>query len=54
MIKVKSREEILVITRQIEACESLEALHEVFKEHGAAQPTLRAVFMKRIKQIHRQ
>jgi hypothetical protein len=54
MVKVKSREEVLVIIQQIEECESLEALGRVFEQTLPHPRMLRKAFLRRIKQIHQQ
>ena len=51
MVKVKSREEVLVITRQIEECSSLEDLSKIFESTLPHPKLLRTVFLRRIKQL---
>ena len=54
MVKVKSREDVLVIIQKVEECESLESLGKIFEETLPHPRILRAVFLRRIKQLDRQ
>ena len=54
MVKVKSREEVLVITKQIEECSSLEDLSKIFESTLPHPRILRTVFLRRIKQLDKQ
>ena len=51
MVKVKSREELLVITHQIEACTNFEQLRALIEEHGTGSKMLRVAFMHKIRQL---
>jgi len=54
MIKVKSREEVLVIIQKVDSCQSLAQLSELFESSRPHPQRLLAAFRRRIKQIHRQ
>ena len=51
MVKVKSREEVLVIIQKIEECSSLENLSKIFEISLPHPRILRAAFLRRIKQL---
>ena len=51
MVKVKSREEVIVIIQQIEECQTLEALQLLVEKHGTAPDMLRKAFSRRIRQL---
>ena len=54
MVKVKSREELIVITRQIKECTNFEQLRALIDEHGTGSKMLRVAFMHKINQLDRQ
>ena len=54
MVKVKSREEVLVIIQAVEECKSLEDLGKIFEQTLHHPRILRAAFFRRIKQLDKQ
>ncbi len=53
MVNIKSQEEVLVIIQKAEECTSLEELGKIFEESLPHPRILRAVFLRRIKQLDR-
>ena len=54
MVKVKSQEEVLLITRKVEQCQSLAQLSELFEVSRPHSQSLLAAFRRRIKQLDRK
>jgi hypothetical protein len=54
MVKVKSQEEVIVITRKVEQCQSLAQLSELFEASRPHTQRLIAAFRQRIRQLDRK